>query len=88
MSEEITNPDSAKLLRERFRQVADEKYSKEYKKFVSTMEKLIPQEEGKIVLQATKDGKKKSPVLDILTLISVAEKENKKEGGENDNDQL
>lgn len=85
MSEEIANPDSAKLLRDRFRDVAAEKYSKEYKKFVSTMEKLIPQEDGKIVLQATKDGKKKSPVLDILTLISVAEKENKKEGGENDN---
>ena len=89
MSEEITNPDSAKLLRDRFREVAGEKYKGEYKKFVDTMNKLIPQENGEIILQTLKDenGKKekKSPVLDILTLISVAEKENKKEGGENDN---
>ena len=88
MSEEIANPDSAKLLRDRFRQVAGEKYS-EYKKLVSTMEKLVPQEDGEIILQTTKDGKKKSPVLDILTLISVAEKPKKEtqeeKGGENDN---
>ncbi len=89
MSEEISNPDSAKLLRDRFRQVADEKYSKEYKRLVAAMEKLVPQEDGKIVLQATKDENKKSPVLDILTLISVAEKPKKEtqeeKGGENDN---
>ena len=82
MSEKLVNPYSARILKERFMQVAGEKYPKEYKDFCAALKELVPQENGDLTLE--KDGV--SPVLDILTLISIAEKpetDSKKEGGEN-----
>lgn len=82
MSDVLVNKDSAKLLRDRFRQVAAEKYKDEYKKLVAAMSKLVPQDRDEIVLQKEDE---KSPVLDILTLISVAETEKEEKGGNDDN---
>ena len=82
MSEKLVNPHSAQLLKERFIQVAGEKHPEEYKDFCAALKELVPQENGDLTLE--KDGA--SPVLDILTLISIAEKpetDSKKEGGEN-----
>jgi len=75
MSEELVNKSSAELLKERFEQVAKEKHPREYREFRDALNALVQQTKDGIALK--KDGV--SPVLDILTLISIAEKEKNNE---------
>ncbi len=84
MSDELVNPHSAQLLKKRFMQVANEKNGGAYAKFCNALNELVPQANAED-LTLEKDGV--SPVLDILTLISIAEKTDpdSKKGGENDN---
>ncbi|MBP5435432.1 hypothetical protein J6Z39_06400 [bacterium] len=82
MSDELVNPHSAELLKDRFKSVAQGNDEDKYNDFKKKMNKLLNKSgENEKGLNLEKDGV--SPVLDILTLISV-----KDEGGENDNDQL
>ena len=80
MSDELVNPHSAELLKERFIQVAKDKKAegseeKPYDNFRDAMNNLLKCEGEKELQLKNKEGV--SPVLDILTLISV-----KDEGGE------
>jgi len=77
MSEELVNPHSANLLKERFTSVAQGNDEDKYDDFKKKMNKLL-KGKGEEELNLEKDGV--SPVLDILTLISV-----KDEGGKNGN---
>lgn len=80
MSEELVNPHSAQLLKERFMQVAGEKHPKEYREFRAALKKIVPQAEDDLTLEK----ESVSPVLDILTLISIADKDKKEANNDND----
>jgi len=76
MSDELVNPHSAELLKDRFKSVAQGNDEDKYNDFKKKMNKLLNKSgENEKELNLEKDGV--SPVLDILTLISV-----KDEGGE------